>query len=87
MAMNVNATLRAALAHLESEQARLTKQIGAIRDAVQATSDGRRPAARRRKSMSTAARRAVSQRMKAYWAKRRKLKPGTAKQSKAPAKT
>lgn len=79
---DVSATLRAALGQLEDERNRIDRQIAALRTALGESGGGRRgrpPGSkatkkvvrRRRKGMSAAARKAVSQRMKAYWAKRR----------------
>lgn len=72
MPVDVTRTLRRALTQLESERNRLDHQIRTIRAAL-GGSDGPRAAGgqRRRRPMSAAARRAVSQRMKAYWAARR----------------
>jgi hypothetical protein len=72
------APLRKALRQLEGEKQRIEHEITAVRVALKALGDkGRgttasstRPRATRRR-MSAAARRAVSHRMKAYWAKRR----------------
>ena len=92
MPVNVGKTLRQALAKLTGEKERLDRQIDALAAALHAL-DGRpraagsRPTqARRRKSlrktkrraMSKAAREAVGERMKAYWAKRKAKgkKPG-----------
>ncbi len=77
MLTNLNTTLRKALAELESERARLDRQIAGIRQILAGDQLGqarRVPAKRRakgRRPMSAAARKAVSQRMKVYWAKRR----------------
>ena len=74
---NVTSTLRTLLRHLETERQRLDHQIAAIRNALDgATRPGsvgriRRGAKSARSGMSAAARRAVSQRMKTYWAKRK----------------
>ena len=77
---DVSATLKAALGQLEAERDRIDRQIAALRTALGESGGGRhgRPPARktttkrrRRKGMSAAARKAVSKRMKAYWAKRR----------------
>jgi hypothetical protein len=79
---DVSATLRAALGQLEDERNRIDRQIAALRTALGISVGGRRGrprgskatkkvVRRRRKGMSAAARKAVSQRMKAYWAKRR----------------
>ena len=78
MTPSVTAPLRKALRQLEAEKQRIDRKITAIRAALGALGDaGRgtpgsstRPKARRRR-MSLAARRADSQRMKAYWAKRK----------------
>lgn len=87
--VDIDKTLRRALQRLESEQARIQRQITGLRNALQALQGGasangvgrgsreeshpRRSAAGRgrRRGMSAAARKAVSIRMKAYWAKRR----------------
>jgi hypothetical protein len=74
---NVTATLRTLLRQLEAERGHLDHQIAAIRDALDgATRPGsvgriRRGTKPARPRMSAAARRAVSQRMKTYWAKRK----------------
>ena len=85
MPVDVGRTLRQALLKLTAEKVRIDRQIGAIETFLRAT-DGRarrrprgavlgsrRVSARRakRRRMSAAARKAVSARMKAYWAKRR----------------
>ena len=83
MPTNVTAALKTALRQLESERQRLDRQISTLRSVL---SGGRetgstRVALRRRgrrRSMSAAARAAVSRRMKAYWAKRRR---GTARRT------
>jgi hypothetical protein len=80
MPVDVGRVLRQALEQLEHQSIRLARQIIAVRQAMQAVdgtaSDGSRPTPsaarkRRRRRMSVAARRALSARMKAYWAKRR----------------
>jgi hypothetical protein len=79
MSMNVTMTLRQALRQLESERGHIDRQIAALRGALDGLGAVRRrgrpsPSARpvrRRRRMSAAVRRALSQRMKAYWAKRR----------------
>jgi hypothetical protein len=80
MPRDVTMTLRHALAELQSERRRLEHQIGVIETVLDTGGRrapgrrGRRPAPIRRRTrrrMSAAARKAVSQRMKAYWAKRR----------------
>jgi hypothetical protein len=82
MQPSVTATLRTALSELEAEKTTLDRQIAAIRLLL---GDGRlsAPALRavpkpKQRTMSAAARRLISQRMKAAWAKRRaaaKAKP------------
>jgi hypothetical protein len=79
MPLNVMATLRSALRQLEAQRAHLDRQIAGVRSALDGLGDGgsqRRSVrstarVRRRRRMSASARRALSQRMKAYWAKRR----------------
>jgi hypothetical protein len=77
MPTNLTTTLRKALAELEAKRARLDRQITGIRQilAEGGRGQGRRVPTRRRaktrKPMSAAARKALSRRMKAYWAKRR----------------
>jgi hypothetical protein len=79
MAINVTKTLRKALVELQAEQEKISAQIKAIQN-VLAAGGSRRGSAkgslagrgkRARKSMSEAERKAVSRRMKAYWAKRK----------------
>ena len=83
--VNVTKTLHKALRSLEADRARLHNQIAAVEEALRAV-DGRQTsrsfggaaaAPRSRRSMSAAARKAVSQRMKAYWAERRRAKAKT----------
>src|SRR5437899_12562662 len=82
MPVDVTSTLREALSKLTAEKRRIERQAAAVQDALRAvngTSVGQpsknnrvtRRAKRRSRRMSPAARRAVSARMKAYWAKRR----------------
>jgi hypothetical protein len=81
---DVAGTLRRALMELESEKSRIEGQIAAIMTVL---GDGAGRRGRRagggRKPMSAAGRRAVSQRMKAYWAKRRATKAKAAGKSRA----
>ncbi len=70
MPEDITRTLRSALSSLEADKERIERQISAIRTALGGVSDTR-GAVRRRRPMSASARRAVSQRMKAYWAARR----------------
>lgn len=77
--MEVRRPLQRALAKLHAERQRVDQQIEAIQSALRVLVSGGRggaawpaPRARRRqRSMSPAARKALSQRMKGYWAKRR----------------
>ena len=79
MAIDVTKTLRQALAALEAEKAKISRQIESIHQVLTAGSRAPRQAKRRagaqgkkkRPPLSAAARKAASQRMKAYWAKRR----------------
>jgi hypothetical protein len=78
MLPKLTAPLRKALGQLETEKQRIDREIAAVRAALEALGDRGRgtPASSarakaRRRRMSAPARRAVSQRMKAYWAKRR----------------
>ena len=79
MPVDVSETLRHALAKLEAEKGRIERQIMGVRQALGAGRvglDGSAAATttgtkRRRKRMSAAERKAVSARMKAFWAKRR----------------
>ena len=80
MPVDVSGTLRQALAKLETEKARIDHQIAAIRQALKATGGAANTGAsaragtrtRGRKRMSPAERKAVSARMKSYWAKRKR---------------
>jgi len=80
MAIDVTKTLQKALVELQAERERIFKQSVAIQKVLAAGGSRRRPAVRgqaasrgkrARKTMSAAARKAMSRRMKAYWAKRR----------------
>jgi hypothetical protein len=86
MRVNIDKTLRTALRTLEAQKGHLERQIAALKGALETTGRGSafrvvtlrrvttrsaRVTPRRRRRMSRAARHAVSQRMKAYWAKRR----------------
>ena len=83
MPVDVRPSLKRALKQLHSERSRIDHQISALTDALGTIGGGAvrraRRAARRavkhaRKRMTTVQRRAVSKRMKAYWAKRKKAK-------------
>jgi len=87
MAMDISKTLRRSLAELRSERTRLDQQISAIETALGALGGrgGRGRAAsgkpRQRRPMNPAARKALSQRMRAYWAKRRAAKGAPGKRA------
>ena len=76
---SVTSALRNALRQLENERERIDRQITAIRAVLDESATARALASRatpsrptpKRREMSAAARRAVSQRMKAYWEKRK----------------
>lgn len=84
MMASVTSTLRKALHQLEREREQIDRQIGALGSVLDVSGTTKTPAAvarperptGKRRQMSAAARRAVSQRMKAYWEKR---KAGTGK--------
>lgn len=79
MALTVTASVRNALRALEVERKRIDGQMQALRGVLRVFPDeggkaaSATPAAptRKRGRMSAKARKAASQRMKAYWAKRR----------------
>ena len=86
MRMDIDKTLRTALRTLEAEKAHIDHQIAALKAALEITGRGSgfrlvsrrrvttrsaRVIRRLRRRMSRAARKAVSQRMRAYWVKRR----------------
>ncbi len=86
MQPNVAATLRMALSDLESEKATMDRQIAAIRLLLDGQSSAKLPRLSvvpsspkpKRRTMSAAARKAISRKMKAAWAKRKaaaKAKP------------
>jgi len=92
MPIDISKTLRKSLADLRSERSRLDQQIAAIETALGALGGrggrGRGRAAgmpRRRRPMNAAARKALSQRMRAYWAKRRAAKAQGKRSTKAAA--
>jgi hypothetical protein len=70
--VDVLKTLKSAVGQLEAEKARIDRQLTSLRLALRgAGASGAGAKRRQRSTMSPAARRAVSKRMKAYWAKRR----------------
>jgi hypothetical protein len=78
---NIRSTLQRALTKLTSEKVHIDLNIAALETALGALGGGRggsrgRP---RRRRMSSAARKAIGRRMKAYWAKRRMKSSKTAK--------
>lgn len=74
MALTVRQALQTGLQQLESERRRVDRQIALIGSILDGTRGGtvRRRARRKRRPLTAAARRAISRRMKAYWAKRRR---------------
>jgi hypothetical protein len=73
MAEDVRSIIRKTLAKLNSEKARIDRQIAALQTALSGLG-GRiqmKGARSRGRRMSAAARKAIGERMKAYWAKRR----------------
>ena len=83
MPVDIRKPLQTVLSRLKTERDRLERQITAVESVLTVTghpNSGRakveretKLAKRRRRRMSAAARRVVSSRMKAYWAKRRKM--------------
>lgn len=80
MPVNVMAILRKAVRELEAERARIDRQLAGLQSVLGdpdstrgrvARVAPRGHAPRRRRGTSAAARRAISKRMKAYWAKRK----------------
>jgi len=78
MIPKLTASLRKALHQLEAEKQRLDRECAAVRAALQALGETGRgtpassaPGRTGQRLLSPAARRALSQRMTAYWAKRR----------------
>jgi peptidoglycan hydrolase CwlO-like protein len=82
--IDIRPALQRALKQLQSERARLDQQIAALGDAIGAvggrgartvSAGGAKVARRRaRPKMTAEQKKAVSRRMKAYWAKRRSAK-------------
>ena len=87
MPATVDRVVRNAIARLETERDRIVRQITALRsalmpDGARRPRGSRRSPTRRRRGrrrLSAAARNAASQRMKAYWANRRREKAGSKK--------
>jgi len=72
MADQITIALRKALGKLAAQKTHLDGRISAIEAALGALGGSpRAKAARSRKGMSVAARKAIGKRMRAYWAKRR----------------
>ena len=81
MAIDVRSSLKRALKSLHSDRARIDRQITAITTALGELGSGvgrvakaAGKKAKRARNMSAAQKKAVSVRMKAYWAKRRASK-------------
>ncbi len=71
MLTDLSRTLQTAVRQLEVEKQHIERQIAAVRKALDGAGRTGLSALPRRRRMSAAERRAVSLRMKAYWAKRR----------------
>lgn len=82
MPVDISPVITALTNELRAEQQRLAKQIRLMKK-LTARVDGTRPtmkpAVRRKRRWSKAAREAVSRRMRAYWASRRRKTKGGAK--------
>jgi len=81
MPVDIRGSLRRALTQLQVERTRIDQKISALQAALTAVGGGgsapaRGRPARRRRRMSAAARKAISQRMRAYWAQRRRSAKG-----------
>ena len=79
MAIDVRSSLNRALKSLHADRARLDRQIDAVTSAISALGGAagrvaKAVARKGRRKMNAAQKKAVSQRMKAYWAKRRASK-------------
>ena len=70
--MDVDKTFRLTLASLRAERDRINRQIGAIESVLNVDGRGSRETRKSKRGMRPAARKAISRRMKAYWAKRKK---------------
>jgi Arc/MetJ-type ribon-helix-helix transcriptional regulator len=77
MPVSISQTLRVALSKLRGERTRIDSQIAALEHALLAlerTGPGNGATSRRkRKRMPVAARKAISLKLRAYWAKRRTI--------------
>ena len=79
MAIDVRSSLNKALKALHADRARIERQIDAVTSAISALGGAagrlaKTSARRGRRKMNSAQKKAVSVRMKAYWAKRRASK-------------
>lgn len=79
MALDVRSSLTKALKALHADRARIERQIDAVTSAISALGGAagrlaKTRARRGRRKMNPAQKKAVSVRMKAYWAKRRAAK-------------
>jgi hypothetical protein len=72
MPTNIEKTLRVALVGLKAEKDRIDGQIRAIEGVINVRQRSNRGAKETKKGMSVTTREAISQRMRAYWAKRKK---------------
>jgi hypothetical protein len=78
MVLNLTATLQKALRQLETEKAKIDQQIAAIQTVLRgmSTPTKAKPArkaatAKPKRTMNPKARKAIQERMKAYWAKKK----------------
>ena len=80
MAKDIRSTLRKALTSLQSQTAKIDRQISGLEMALGALARAPQtnPSPRRRRRMSAATRKAIGKRMKAYWSKRRAAGKGKA---------
>jgi hypothetical protein len=79
MADRIRSSLTKVLKQLHLERARIERQVSALSAAIGQLGGSKKKASRkagqrRRRAMSAVQKRAVSKRMKAYWAKRRAAK-------------
>lgn len=79
MPTNIEKTLRVALVGLKAEKDRIDRQIRAIESVIDVDQRSNRSVRKVKGGMSATTRKAISRRMKAYWAKRKAGKGGSKK--------